>query len=178
MEKKEALSPLTRYTIVLAVILITAIGSGAVWNSSQPVKMLDSSKRALLRQEAVAIARQEVGETWQRGLPAVQGTTVSESPAGYIVQVRFSISQADMAGVRETVLRVMKAFYQSQVPVASVQLTGTFPVADAYGNVTETEVLKCGLSLTRAENIDWDSITVEGLFNQLDSLWWHPSLVL
>jgi hypothetical protein len=178
MEKKEALSPLIRYTIVLAVLLITVIGSGVVWNSSRPVKVLDASERAILRQEAVDMVRQGVGETWQRGLPAVQGTTVSESAAGYIVQARFSISRADMADARETVLRVMKALYQSQVPVASVQLTGTYPLADVYGNVAETEVLKCGLSLATAETIKWDSLQSDELFSRLDSVWWHPSLGL
>ena len=180
-EKKESLSPLVRYTIVLAALLVTVISSGAIWNSAQPDKTLDSSDRALIRTEVIDIVRQELGESWQRGLSTVQGITINETQDGYIVQVRFSISDSNegnliQASAQEDVQRIMKALYQSQVPIASVQMTGTFPVADPYGFVRETEVLECGLGSSTAERLDWNSIQGDGLFNQLDSLWWHPSV--
>ena len=180
-EKKESLSPLIRHTIVLAVLLLTVIVSGAVWNSAQPAQIPDLAERALIRTEIMDMVRQELGESWPRELSTVQGVTVSESPDGFIVQVRFSIDDSNegnliKADTREDVLCVTKALYQSDVPFAYIQMTGTFPAADYYGFVTETEVLKCSLFSTTAEEINWKTIQADELFSRLDSLWWHPSI--
>jgi len=180
-EKKESLSPLVRYTIILAALLVTVISSGAVWNSAQLAKIPEQADRALIRTEVVDMVRQELGESWPRGLSTVQGITVNESPDGYKVQVRFSINDTGADNLiqtcaKEDVLCVMKTLYQSNVPFAYIQMTGTLPVADAYGLVTETEVLKCSLFSTTAEEIDWKTIQGDDLFSLLDSLWWHPSI--
>ena len=181
IEKKESLSPIMRYTIVLVALLVTIISSGTVWNSNQPAEPMDMEARAAVRAGVVDIVHARLGESWQRGLPAVQGITVNESPYGYIVKVRFAVTDCGAentlsASARDDVQRIMQALYQSDIPMASVQMVGTFPVTDPNGMVRETTILKCNLNAARVEGINWDTIDTDGLFGQLDSLWWHPSI--
>ena len=179
--RKESLSPIMRYTIVLVALLVTIISSGTVWNSNQPAEPMDMEARAVVRAGVVDIVHQGLGESWQRGLPAVQGITVNESPYGYIVKVRFAITDCGaentlQTSARKDVQRIMQALYRSQIPMASVQMVGTFPVADPNGIVRETAILKGTLNAARAEGVNWNTLESDGLFGQLDSLWWHPSI--
>ena len=134
-----------------------------------------------MRMEVVGIVGDELGNTWQRDLPKIQGMNVLESSDGHIIQVRFSISEGDLEDsiavrAQENVLSVMGALFQSQNPVASVQMTGTYPIKDPYGFVRETAVLKCGLNSATAAEIDWDGISSGELFSRLNNLWWHSSV--
>ena len=180
-EKVKSSSRLVTYIVVAAALLVTVLFSGTINNSSPSVQVLDQSQRAQMRMEVIGMVGDELGNTWQREMPKIQGMNVLESSDGHIIQVRFSIDESGSAGstavsAQENVLCVMGALFQSQVPVASVKMTGTFPVTDPYGFVRETEVLKCGLSSATAEGIDWGSISSGELFNRLDTVWWHSSI--
>jgi len=95
--------------------------------------------------------------------------------------VRFAVTDCGSENTlqttaRDDVQRIMQALYQSDIPMASVQMVGTFPVTDPNGIVMETVILECNLNAARAEGVNWDTIDSDGLFSQLDSLWWHPSI--
>ena len=180
-EKNNSSSRLVTYIVVAAALLVTVLFSGTISNSSQLAQVPDLSQRAQMRMEVIGIVGDELGKSWQREMPKIQGMNVLESPDGHIIQVRFSIDESGSAGstavsAQENVLSVMGALFQSQNPIASVRMTGTFPVTDPYGFVRETAVLKCGLSSAAAEGIDWDNISSGELFSQLDTLWWHSSI--
>jgi len=180
-EKKSSSSRLVTYIAVTAALLVTVLFSGTINNSSPSVQVPDLSQRAQMRMEVIGIVGDELGNTWQREMPKIQGMNVLESPDGHLIKVRFSIDESGLAGstavsAQEDVLCVMRALFQSQNPVASVRMTGTFPVTDPYGFVRETEVLKCGLSAATADGIDWGSISSGELFSRLDTLWWHSSI--
>jgi len=180
-KNKSSISWLLRYTIAFAALFVTIIGLGTISNSPQSAGTPDSFQTCT-HTDIIDIVHQTLGESTTREVPKIQGVIVNDFSDGYIVKVRFAIDDNRSAGnpiksgAQEDIQDVMKALYQSQALIAFVQITGTFPVADSYGFVRETEVLKCGLSAATAQEIDWDNIHHDELFDLLDSLWWHSSI--
>ena len=176
-------SPITRwvlYVTVAAAMVATLLSAGLVARTPEPANS-SLPARTYTHRDVIAIVHGEMGDSWQRQIPKVQGVMVNESPDGYLVQVRFTITDngapgLTTAGAREDVRRVMRALYQDSVPVALVQMEGTLAIADPNGFVRETPVLKCALGLPTAQQINWDRVDGAGLFPSLDLLWWHDAL--
>ena len=169
-KKPNSISRVVLYVAVGAAMLATLMSAGLVSRPPEPAT-------AYAPRDIIGMVHDELGDAWQRDIPRVQGVMVNASPAGYVVQVRFAVNDqgADTrAGARADVQRLMAALYQA--PVALVQVEGTLPVADPNGFVRETHVLTCALGRTAAEQINWDKVDAAGLFQAMDSLWWHPSL--
>jgi len=172
----------------LIAFLFTITSAGIILNPGESINAPDdlssatitidlSSSRAIISD----MVHQALGERNRGGIPKVQGIDMSESENGFLVAIRFCID-ADSSGslVRHSaqadVCNVAKVLYRSGVPIAHVEMTGTFPLEDPYGFVRETEVLKLSLSSATDQQINWDTIRYDDLFNLLDSVWWHPSI--
>ena len=171
----------------LVVLLFTITSAGIILNPIEPTNNPGGRSSATITLVIPpstiisGIVHQELGEYNRREIPKVQGIDMRELGNGFVVAVRFCID-ADSSGslVRHSaqvdVYNVVRALYQSGVPVAHVRMTGTFPLEDPHGFVRETEVLKMSLSSATAQEINWNTIHYNDLFNLLDSVWWHPSI--
>ena len=170
----------------LILLLFTITSAGIILNPSELANTPGDRSSATItidlsppRAAISGMVHQALGERNRGEIPKVQGIDMRGSENGFVVAVRFGIdagSSGSLArhGAQVDVYSVARALYQSGVPIAHVKMTGTFPLEDKYGFVRETEVLKLSLSSATAQQINWDTIRYDDLFNLLDSVWWHP----
>lgn len=172
----------------LIILLFTITSAGIILNPNEPPNTPDGRSSATITIDIIppsaiisSMVHQALGERNRGEIPKVQGIDMQELGNGFVVAVRFCID-ADSSGslVRHNaqvdVYNVARALYQSGIPIAHIKMTGTFPLEDPYGFVMETEVLKLSLSSATAQEINWNTIHYNDLFNLLDSVWWHPSI--
>ena len=170
---------------ILGIVLFTFATTGIISSSIEPTSGPSSSVITVdLISPAVMVSNivhQGLGEGNRGEIPKVQGIDVRQSEDGYFVTVRFAIDANSSAGlIRDSaqmdVYSVARALYQSGAPIAYVKMVGTFPLEDPYGFMRETEVLKCSLTSTTAQKINWSSLRHADLFDLFDSVWWHSSI--
>jgi len=172
----------------LVVLLFTITSARIILNPNELTNTPDDRSSATITIDLIppraiisGIVHQALGECNRGEIPKVQGIDMRESENGFVVAIRFCID-ADSSeslvihGAEVDVYDVARALYQSRVPIAHVKMAGTFPLEDPYGFVRETEVLKLSLSSATAQEINWNTIHYNDLFNLLDSVWWHPSI--
>lgn len=173
---------------ILGIVLFTFATTGIISNSIEPTSVPGGRSSSVITVDLISpavmvsnIVHQGLGEGIRGEIPKVQGIDVRQSEDGYFVTVRFAIDANSSAGLikdsaQMDVYSVARALYQSGAPIAYVKMVGTFPLEDPYGFMRETEVLKCSLTSTTAQKINWSSIRHADLFDLFDSVWWHSSI--
>lgn len=173
---------------ILVVLLFTITSAGIILNPNESTNTPDGRSSATITIDIIppsaiisGMVHQALGEYNRGEIPKVQGIDMRKSANGFIVAIRFNIdadSSESLArhSAQADVYSVARVLYQSRIPIAHIKMTGTFPLEDPYGFVMETEVLKLSLSSATAQEINWNTVHYNDLFNLLDSVWWHPSI--
>jgi hypothetical protein len=161
-------------SFVVFIIGISTMGGG-----ESPDNNLAETEPTTIEGKIEQTVRSELGSSNREGIKKVQDFTISESTEGYIVAIVFTIDDNltegfIKGGAKTDVFDVMKAVY-SKYSIKSVEMVGTFPMKDEYGNVAEKTVLKCNLAYSTASKINWGNMYKDDLFRILDYLWWHPA---
>lgn len=69
---------------------------------------------------------------------------------------------------------ILKAIAQSGARYGSVQIVGTFPMKDAFGNVEETEIVRLTFDAATVQKINWSGFSYRRIYAIADSADVHP----
>jgi hypothetical protein len=164
-------------SVILAALILVGCGT-ATTPEPTPTPKVESSMPTAIEGKIEQMVRSELGSSNRDEIKKVQKISVSSSNEGYIVAIIFAIDDNLTEGfikgsAKSDVFDVMKAVY-SKYSIKSVEMVGTFPLKDKYGNVAEKTVLECNLAYSTASKINWSNMYKDDLFRILDYLWWHP----
>jgi len=120
------------------------------------------------------IIEDTLGES-NRGVRRITATGIS---SGGRIRITFSLQdagdyQAILEKAKTDVLAVMRALYTSGLLVSEVIMKGTFPIS----NSVEEEVVTATLGAEEARQLDWVAMTPAGLWERLDDVSVHPTLL-
>jgi len=179
-DRMHNISWVTAAVIASAVLVLTVLGLGAFTAPAADDSRSDLAMQPEMSQISRDIIYQTMGQDSGREVPKVQAVDIIGPLDGYVVLVRFAIASHDQTTPTREIARaeataLLKALYQSNVPVTSVSLSATYPMAQPYGQALETVVLKCTLDEASA-GVNWSTVSSAELFSVMDDVWWHPSL--
>ena len=78
--------------------------------------------------------------------------------------------------MRQDIVAVLKAADESGYDFSEIEVAGSFPLVDKFGNSTESIVAKTSFSRGTVERINWDNFISDNLFEIADSAWLHPAM--
>jgi hypothetical protein len=174
----------------LLVLLFTVISAGVIKHSnettSRPAEQPSVTAQMGPSTPAAQLSdtvHQALGEGFRNGIPKVLGIDVIQYQGSFHISVSFSIDAGSLgepereSAVADT-YNVARALYQSNIPVARLNMTGIFfPPEDRYGLKKEAVVLEMSLSQATVADIEWNTIRHNELLSMCDTLWLHPSVL-
>ena len=95
------------------------------------------------------------------------------------IQVAFNDNLTEhliRVGMTMDLSNILKALHQSGYEYSKVTLSGSFPMADKFGNSSETEVVRASYSHTIVEKINWDGFQHDNVLDIADEV--HLNRVL
>ena len=115
-----------------------------------------------------------------REAPRVKGVVLLDNGA---VEIGWSINDNltkgfVKGGARADVLDILRAVRDTGLPVTAVDLTGTFSLADVYGNVNESIVVRARYSAETLAKLNLGNILLENtIYEAADSIKVHPEFL-
>ncbi|MCP4248097.1 MAG: hypothetical protein GY778_13705 [bacterium] len=117
-----------------------------------------------------------------RGVSRIDSVELTtESGGRKIVSVTWAINdnltkRFIRGGALRDVVKILRAVDDSEMDYAAVQLRGTFPLDDAYGQSNTRDVIKADLTRATVDRINWDRFIPEDIPRVADSWYLHPAL--
>lgn len=174
----------TRYILIgglaiLMLIIIIIVGTSSESKTKEPTA---SSLTQTPEQHIHELARDALGPSNRfDNADQLSGSAVAPvSDGGYIVLLNFTVNDNlsktwIIGSAKDDVRDTMEALYTSGINIRAVQMVGSFPLIDDYGNSAETKVLDVTLFSDTAARINWEGISEDMLFRIVDSKKLHPS---
>ena len=78
-------------------------------------------------------------------------------------------------GIMMDIADILKVISESGIAYETVFLTGTFPLVDALGNITESNVVMVWYG-DIIEEINWDGFLTDNVYVIADDFWMHPAM--
>ncbi len=97
-----------------------------------------------------------------------------------IINVEWTINDnftEDMikGGAKLEIVDILQAIDESDIDYSLINLTGTFPLVDSFGNSEEVAVIKVSYSSDTVDQINWSSFLFKNVYVIADSVNLHPT---
>lgn len=79
------------------------------------------------------------------------------------------------SGAQSDIADILKAIHSTGLDYQRVDLLGTFPLVDVYGNTEETDVISVSYSRETVDRVNWNSFSADNIYTIADQvLMIHP----
>jgi len=97
------------------------------------------------------------------------------------VFVRWAINDNLTGGLIRTgmymdIVDILKAVRNANIQYSTVQVRGTFPLVDVYGNVSEATVVRATYTKTTIDKINWNNFITKNILLIAEREWVHPAM--
>lgn len=122
----------------------------------------------------LAAIQEELGRS-NRDVQRVSGFSVDDG----MVRVRWALNDNLTGGMRRTGARIdatgiLEAVGRGSVPYTTVEIQGTFSMADAFGNSSESVVVQAAYARSALDRVNWDGFSYDNVWSIAEGATIHP----